>query len=120
MAFDGKRLVMSDGSSRLFFLDPKTQKPVRSIQVVDGGRPVERLNELEFVRGELWANVWTTDRIAKINPETGHVTGWIDLAGLLQREARGPRRRRAERHCLGPGGRPHLRNRQEVALALPD
>lgn len=90
MAFDGKRLVMSDGSSRLFFLDPKTQKPVRSIHVVDGGRPVERLNELEFVRGELWANVWTTDRIAKINPETGYVTGWIDLAGLLQREARGP------------------------------
>ena len=90
MAFDGKRLVMSDGSSRLFFLDPKTQKRVGSIHVVDGGRPVERLNELEFVRGELWANVWTTDRIAKINPETGLVTGWIDLAGLLQREARGP------------------------------
>ncbi len=90
MASDGSRLVMSDGSSRLFFLDPLTQKPVRTLQVQDGGRPVERLNELEFIRGELWANVWQTDRIAKINPETGQVTGWIDLAGLLRPEARGP------------------------------
>ena len=90
MAFDGKDLVMSDGSSRLFFLDPATQKTIRSLQVVDGGRPVERLNELEFIRGELWANVWTTDRIAKIDPLTGRVTGWIDLTGLLRPEARGP------------------------------
>lgn len=90
MAYDGKRLVMSDGSSRLFFLDPQTQKAVGSILVTDGGRPVERLNELEFVRGELWANVWQTDRIVKINSETGQVTGWIDLTGLLRREARGP------------------------------
>jgi glutaminyl-peptide cyclotransferase len=81
---------MSDGSSHLFFLDPKTQKPVRDLPVVDGSRPVERLNELEFVRGELWANVWQTDRIARINPATGRVTGWIDLTGLLRPEARGP------------------------------
>ena len=90
MACDGKALVMSDGSSHLFFLDPKTQKLVRDLPVVDGSRPVERLNELEFVRGELWANVWQTDRIARINPATGHVTGWIDLTGLLRPEARGP------------------------------
>jgi glutamine cyclotransferase len=90
MAHDGTQLVMSDGSSTLFFLDPKTQKAVRSIQVRDGGRPVERLNELEFVKGELWANVWQTDRIARINPATGQVTGWIDLSGLLRPEARGP------------------------------
>ena len=90
MAYDGKALVMSDGSSHLFFLDPKTQKPVRDLLVVDGSRPVERLNELEFVRGELWANVWQTDQIARINPATGKVTGWIDLSGLLRREARGP------------------------------
>lgn len=90
MACDGKSLVMSDGSSHLFFLDPRTQKPVRDLQVVDGSRPVERLNELEFVRGELWANVWQTDRIARINPGTGRVTGWIDLTGLLRPEARGP------------------------------
>lgn len=90
IAFDGRNLVMSDGSSRLFFLDPKTQKPLRSIEVTDASRPVERLNELEFVRGELWANVWQTDRIARINPGTGKVVGWIDLTGLLRPEARGP------------------------------
>jgi len=90
LAFDGQRLVMSDGSSTLFFLDPKTQKPLRSIKVLDGGRPVEWLNELEFVKGELWANVWQTDQIVKINPDTGRVTGWIDLTGLLRPEARGP------------------------------
>jgi glutamine cyclotransferase len=90
IAYDGTRLVMSDGSSRLFFLDAKTQKVLRSMQVTDGGRPVEQLNELEFVRGELWANVWMTDRIARINPQTGQVKGWIDLTGLLRPEARGP------------------------------
>lgn len=90
LASDGKSLVMSDGSSHLFFLDPKTRMPVRDLQVMDGARPVERLNELEFVRGELWANVWQTDRIARINPATGRVTGWIDLTGLLRPEARGP------------------------------
>jgi len=90
LASDGQRLVMSDGSSRLYFLDPKTQMRGRAIEVKDGGRPVPRLNELEFVRGELWANVWTTDRIARIDPETGRVIGWIDLTGLLRPEARGP------------------------------
>ncbi len=90
LAYDGTSLVMSDGSSRLFFLDPKTRLPVRDLQVTDGGRAVERLNELEFIRGELWANVWQTDRIARINPSTGRVQGWIDLTGLLRPEARGP------------------------------
>ena len=90
LAFDGRSLVMSDGSARLFFLDPRTQKPVRDLQVMDGARPVEGLNELEFVRGELWANVWQTDRIAKIDSANGRVTGWIDLTGLLRQEARGP------------------------------
>lgn len=90
LAYDGKSLVMSDGSSHLFFLDPKTQKRVRDVPVVDGSRPVERLNELEFVRGELWANVWQSDRIARINPGSGLVTGWIDLTGLLRPDARGP------------------------------
>ena len=90
LAFDGEHLVMSDGSSRLFFLDPKTQKPLRTLQVFDGKRPLEHINELEFVRGELWANVWTTDRIARIDVKTGRVTGWIDLAGLLRPEARAP------------------------------
>lgn len=90
MAFDGSRLVMSDGSSMLYFLDPKTLKGVRSLEVRDGGRAVSQLNELEFIKGELWANVWQTDQIVKINPDNGRVTGWIDLSGLLRREARGP------------------------------
>jgi len=90
LAFDGEHLVMSDGSSRLHFLDAKTQKPLRSLEVLDGKMPVERLNELEFVRGELWANIWTTDRIARIDVRTGRVSGWIDLTGLLRPEARGP------------------------------
>jgi glutamine cyclotransferase len=90
MAFDAGSLVMSDGSSWLFFLDPKTQRPLRSLQVLDRGRPVEHLNELEFVKGELWANVWQSDQIVKLDPATGRVTGWIDLTGLLRREARGP------------------------------
>lgn len=90
MAFDGSRLVMSDGSSVLYFLDPKTLKGVRSLEVKDGTRPVTELNELEFIKGELWANVWQTDQIVKINPDSGRVTGWIDLSGLLRREARGP------------------------------
>ena len=90
IAYDGKQLVMSDGSSRLFFLDPKTQKPLRSVEVTEGSVPVRELNELEFVHGELWANVWQTDLIARINPATGKVTAWIDLTGLLRLEARGP------------------------------
>lgn len=90
MAFDGRQLVMSDGSSNLYFLDRKTQNRVRTLQVKDGDRPIPRLNELEFVRGELWANIWQTDRIARINSVTGRVKGWIDLSGLLRAEARGP------------------------------
>ena len=90
IAYDGADLVMSDGSSRLYFLDPATQKTVRTLQITDAGQPVLRLNELEFIRGELWANIWPTDRIARIDLKTGRVTGWIDLTGLLRPEARGP------------------------------
>lgn len=90
IAYDGADLVMSDGSSRLYFLDPATQKTVRTLQITDAGQPVLRLNELEFIRGELWANIWPTDRIARIDPKMGRVTGWLDLTGLLRPEARGP------------------------------
>ena len=83
LTHDGKRLIMSDGTPYLRFLDPATQKEVSRIQVRDGGAPVVSLNELEFVRGEVFANVWQTDRIARISPKTGSVTGWIDLQGLL-------------------------------------
>ena len=90
IASDGRRLVMSDGSARLFFLDPKSQGLLRTLRVFDGEKEVPSLNELEFVKGELWANVWLTDQIVRINPDTGRVTGWIDLTGLLRPEARGP------------------------------
>ena len=90
LAFDGARLAMSDGSAFIRFLDPSTFAETGRIEVRDGGAPVPNLNELEFVKGELFANVWQTDRIARIAPKTGQVVGWIDLAGLLDpRDARG-------------------------------
>jgi glutaminyl-peptide cyclotransferase len=81
---DGTRLIMSDGSPSLRFLDPATQKEIGRIQVRDGSVPVDNLNELEFVKGEVLANVWQTDRIARIDPKRGRVVGWIDLQGLLR------------------------------------
>lgn len=83
---DGERLVMSDGTNRLVFRDPATFAELGAIDVWDGDVPVLRLNELEYVNGEIWANVYTTDQIARIDPATGQVTGWIDLTGLLTEE----------------------------------
>lgn len=80
---DSKHLYMSDGSPVLRVLDPNTLTATGSIMVTDNGEPVTNLNELEWVRGEIYANVWMTNRIARIDPATGHVTGWIDLSGLL-------------------------------------
>ncbi|MEN3336496.1 MAG: glutaminyl-peptide cyclotransferase [Acidobacteriota bacterium] len=80
---DGTRLIMSDGSAFLRFLDPATQREIGRIQVRDGSLPVDRLNELEFVKGQVLANVWQTDRIARIDSARGRVVGWIDLHGLL-------------------------------------
>jgi glutamine cyclotransferase len=80
---------MSDGSSTLYFLDPETYHEVRRIEVIALEVPVPNLNELEYVNGEVYANVWPTNRIAMISPETGAVTGWIDLSGLLPEEERG-------------------------------
>jgi glutamine cyclotransferase len=80
---DGKRLIMSDGSSTLYFWDPETFKEIGHLDVDDKGKSVPDLNELEYIRGEIYANVWQTDRIARISPSTGHVLGWIDLPGLL-------------------------------------
>lgn len=84
----GERLVMSDGSSTLRFLDPETFRVLHTITVHSGGVPVDRLNELEYVEGEIYANVWESDRIARISPTTGEVLGWIDLGGLLARRER--------------------------------
>jgi glutaminyl-peptide cyclotransferase len=80
---DGKRLIMSDGTSSLRFFDPQTLKETGRLKVHDAGTPVENLNELEYVRGEIFANIWQQQRIARISPKTGDVTGWIDMKGLL-------------------------------------
>lgn len=79
---DGNHLIMSDGSADLRFLDPKTYQETRRIHVTDQGIPVHSLNELEYVEGEIYANIWQTDLIARISPATGEVLGWIDLNGI--------------------------------------
>jgi glutaminyl-peptide cyclotransferase len=80
---DGKRIIMSDGTAQIRFWDPETLKETGRITVNEDGRPIDELNELEWVKGEIFANVWQTDRIARIDPKTGKVTGWINLKGLL-------------------------------------
>jgi glutamine cyclotransferase len=85
---DGRFLIMSDGSERLYFIDPQTFSRIREIEVQAGGVPVRFLNELEYVGEMIYANVWPTDRIAIISPRTGEVLGWIDLAGILSSEKR--------------------------------
>ncbi len=79
---DGRSLIMSDGSNTLYFRDPETFAETGQVQVLDGSTPISQLNELEYINGEVWANVWQTDRIARIDPTTGQVTGWVDLSGL--------------------------------------
>jgi glutamine cyclotransferase len=83
LANDGGRIFMSDGTAEIRLLDPVTLQEKRRITVTDGGKQVVNLNELEYVRGELFANVWQTDSIARISPNDGRVLGWIDLTGLL-------------------------------------
>ena len=83
LAFDGQQLYMSDGSARLRVVDPHGFRERARLLVHDDGAPVQRLNELEFADGHLYANVWQTDRIARIDPATGRVTGWLNLSGLL-------------------------------------
>jgi len=85
---DGKNLILSDGSATLHFLDPSTLHELRRIVVKDHGVPVTQLNELEFVHGQIYANIWHTDRIARIAPATGRVLGFIDLRGLLPESQR--------------------------------
>ncbi len=80
---DDTHLYMSDGTPVLRVLDPETLEVVRRIHVTADGTPVTNLNELEWVDGEIYANVWLTDRIARIDPASGHVVGWIDLGGLF-------------------------------------
>ena len=79
---DGTHLIVSDGSASIRFHDPETFEVVRRLSVQADGTPVISLNELEYINGEIWANLWYQDRIARISPETGAVLGWIDLSGL--------------------------------------
>ena len=83
LTYDGDRIIMSDGSEFLRFWDPETLEETGRIQVTDNSVPIRNLNELEYIDGEVYANVWTTDRIARIDPESGKVNSWIDLRGLL-------------------------------------
>jgi glutamine cyclotransferase len=87
LTHDGKRLILSDGTATLHFLDPNTYAVTGRLEVKDRGRPIRGLNELEFIDGRIYANIWPTDHIVAICPQTGRVTGWLDLAGLYPRPA---------------------------------
>jgi glutamine cyclotransferase len=80
---DGQSLILSDGSNRIRFIDPSNFHVTRTISVTDGSTPVKELNELEYVNGEIYSNVWHDNRIATIDPQSGHVKAWIDLTGLM-------------------------------------
>lgn len=88
LTHDGQSLIMSDGTNRIRFLDPQTFKVIRTISVDDHGQPLMELNELEYIKGEIYANVWKTDRIVRLDPQSGRILGWIDLTGLLAPEER--------------------------------
>lgn len=83
LTHDEESLILSDGTNQIRFLDPTTFEVKRTVSVVDKGRPLRNLNELEYVRGEIYANIWHSDRIVRIDPRSGEIVGWIDLVGLL-------------------------------------
>lgn len=80
---DGKSLIMSDGTPTLRFLDPHSFRETRRLKVTEDGTPVQNVNELEYIHGEIFANIWHSDRILRISPQTGKVLGWLDLSALL-------------------------------------
>ncbi len=83
ITYDGKYLIMSDGSAMLYFMDPNTFKVIGTLEVYGDSGKVSKLNELEYIDGEIYANIWGEEKIARISPKTGRVTAWIDLSGLL-------------------------------------
>jgi glutamine cyclotransferase len=86
LTHDDKQLIMSDGTSYLRFLDPQTFRETKRLPVIDEtGHALQNLNELEYVHGEIYANIWQTDKIVRISPRTGKVLGWIDLSGLIDK-----------------------------------
>jgi glutamine cyclotransferase len=93
LTYDGTDLILSDGTNTLRFYDPKTFRLKRKIDVMDGiqkkkPEPVRNLNELQWIHGEVWANVWTTTRIVRINPKNGNVIGWLEMAQYVPAEHR--------------------------------
>lgn len=89
LTFDGAQFVRSDGSDALYFLDPKTFATTKTVRVTWNGQPLRMLNELEAINGQIWANVWQTDFIVRINPQTGRVMSYLDLSELFPHERRG-------------------------------
>jgi len=87
LTHDGERLIMSDGTSTLYFLNPENFSTIGHIEVLKNGTPVDKLNELEYINGQIYANIWQTDYIAIINPQSGQVSGWVDLSGLLSSQS---------------------------------
>jgi glutamine cyclotransferase len=85
LTHDGQSLILSDGTNQLRFIDPETFRVTRTVSVFDRGRPLRDLNELEYVKGEIYANVWHDDRIVRLDPQTGKILGWIDLKGIIPR-----------------------------------
>jgi glutamine cyclotransferase len=82
LTHDNQSLILSDGTNRIRFLDPATFQVQRTISVYDNGQPLTELNELEYIKGEIYANIWKTDRIVRIDPTTGKINAWIDMTGL--------------------------------------
>lgn len=91
LAWDGRQLILSDGSAELQFIDPNNFSVQRRIEVLADGMPVSNLNELQYINGEVWANVWMRDEIMRIDPQSGHVTGIVDLDGLVEQTRLGGR-----------------------------
>jgi glutamine cyclotransferase len=82
LTHDSQSLIMSDGTNRIRFLDPATFQVQRTISVYENGQPLTDLNELEYIKGEIYANIWKTNRIVRIDPTTGKINAWIDMTGL--------------------------------------
>ena len=88
LTYDGTSLILSDGTNVLTYLEPERFTPTRKLAVTWNGQPLQRLNELEYIDGMVWANVWYTDFVVQINPESGRVTSYLDLSGLWRSESR--------------------------------
>lgn len=86
ITWDNEFLIMSDGSDKLYYLDPDSFEKVKELKVTDNGKPVKNINEMEYIKDEIWANIWPTDRIVRISPKDGKVVGWIECKALLSED----------------------------------